>query len=191
MSGEVFTDQNSAHTIEKYDQEQRFASVEEINRIRELCSAKGLNLPRKKDDNPFEAFVFWALPNKDYTQEQFLNDYDALRNLSIDTKWPYGYTISDSVKEKYWKGSMCNTFTITTDMVKRYIHGYYMDPLNRYAVQLAISIQGYKPRISSGPLNCLELDIATVIKDYNNKTRGELIEMHQNCQIYLAYGPVQ
>ena len=181
MRGEVFTDQN-LYTNKKYEhKEQGLASDEEINCIRDLCFEKGLVLPN------FDAFIFWALPNKDYTQEQFLNDYDALRNLSIDTKWPYGYTISDSVKEKYWKGSMYDTFTITTNMVLRYVQGFYMNPSNRYAVKLAFSIQSYKhPRVSSS-----ELDVSTVVQEYNEKNKGELIEMFQDNKIHLAYGPVQ
>lgn len=186
MRDEIFPDHNSKYINE----EQGLASIEEINCIRDLCSANGLKLPQKKDDVPFDAFVFWALPNRDYTNEQYLNDYDALSNLSIDTKWPYGYVVLDSVKKQYWEGSMRDTYTITRAMVLRFINGFYMKPLNRYAVQLAFSIQQCKSRISR--LNdCFEIDIDTVLKAYNNKTKGELIDMHQNIQIFLGYGPVQ
>ena len=191
MRGEVITDQNSTHTNETYDQEQGFASDEEINCIRELCSAKGLKLPQIKDDVPFEAFLFWALPNTDYTNEQYLNDYDAISNLSIHTKWRHGYVVPDSAKKQYWKGSMFDTYTITTEMALRYIQGFYMNSLNRYAVQLAFSIQQNKNFSRLRSSRGVELDIATVLKEYNSKTKGDLIEMYQDSKIYLAHGPVQ
>ena len=157
----------------------KFATKEQIDNIVRICDEKGLNLPQNDMHIPYFALTFRDLANTDYTVAQYHRDIQMANGiLSTRDKWPYGYFVPKTYKDVFWWRKQ--KFTISKDMLKLFTDGYYMDPVERYAVQLA-----YQMKHRTG-IN----DDDDMIALYNSKSKVDLMQMHQREEIFLMHSPV-
>lgn len=169
--------------VSDYDEYQgfihtKFATKEQIDNIVRICDEKGLNLPRNDMHIPYFALTFRDLSNTDYTVAQYHRDIElANAILSSCDKWPYGYFVPKTFKNVFWW--VKQKFYISNDMLKLFTDGYYMDPVERYAVQLAYQIKHEK-----------DINDDDMIALYNSKSKVDLMQMHQREEIFLMHSPV-
>ena len=163
----------------------QFASEKQIVEMMHLCQQKGLQFPKPPGSVfPYHAFTFRDLPNGDYPVAQYHRDMLLAKMMCTGEtghKWPYGYNIPEASKYTFWfESKKCS---ITKRMIHLYTNGYYMNPVERYAVTLAFGIQTIKG------LN--DPSVETVMNEYNSKRKLHLVHMHKNREICLLYPPVQ